>query len=534
MKSHILSFMLVISLALQGRDLYDVAYDLEAQGAGAAAFISHNKAFLQPYDDITSLEGLSDIPSIDKAWVVDLRGNTIEVVDENTFNDPKFSAVRWLDLSGCNIKKIKPNAFRGLKNLWVLYLNDNQLEQFEPGTFNGVQPTWLTLGNNPKAERLKKQAQRMLPKTTIFTGKVTKEFMGKVAAGVGVLAIIVAAVLGIKAVMEEDKEQPIGVPESGRMARSPFVQIKKEKEPTERPTPSEIRRRLAAGEISTEPTKEAIARMRPEEPTEDPTLVEAAYLGDVEAVEKFIKAGANLDELDGNGETALSKATYAQNTEIVRMLLKAGANPNILNLDGTTPLIAAMMVDEGQKPSRQLVQLLLDHGAKPDAGEPLTAREVAEIYKHADILKMFGDVAPQTPTKTKSPLIGQEPSPEEAPTTLVAAISDENVGAVRKLIEEKADPNARENGATPLVAAALTGNTEIVSMLLDNKATIDQPDGGGNTALMAAVMMKKPDVVRLLVTRGATVDQKTIDLANGSPDIKFLLGLPQTSEESSE
>src|SRR5262249_29506446 len=69
-----------------------------------------------------------------------------------------------------------------------------------------------------------------------------------------------------------------------------------------------------------------------------PPLVEAAARGSVQGVRDLIAAGADLNQRDENGITALIISAYAGNVEIVRLLLAVKANPNVANNDGETAL----------------------------------------------------------------------------------------------------------------------------------------------------------------------------------------------------
>ena len=74
---------------------------------------------------------------------------------------------------------------------------------------------------------------------------------------------------------------------------------------------------------------------------------------------------------------------------------------------------------------------------------------------------------------------------------------------MRLLIAKGADPNvARENGETPLMAAARLGQVEVMKMLLDRGANVNARDKKfDQTALMWAA--GHPDAVRILVDHGA-------------------------------
>jgi ankyrin repeat protein len=61
-----------------------------------------------------------------------------------------------------------------------------------------------------------------------------------------------------------------------------------------------------------------------------------------------------------------------------------------------------------------------------------------------------------------------------------------------------------ENGDSPLHDAALGGNPEVITLLLDHGAAIDAPDGeSGATPLMIAASLGRAGAVAILLRRGA-------------------------------
>lgn len=77
------------------------------------------------------------------------------------------------------------------------------------------------------------------------------------------------------------------------------------------------------------------------------------------------------------------------------------------------------------------------------------------------------------------------------------------------LAEDASLVHSRINGTNderPVHWAALSGNIEVVTLLLDNGAEVDAVDAQGLTALHWAAWQGQPEVARLLVGRGASVD----------------------------
>lgn len=92
-------------------------------------------------------------------------------------------------------------------------------------------------------------------------------------------------------------------------------------------------------------------------------------------------------------------------------------------------------------------------------------------------------------------------------TKLIDAISGGETAKAKKLVEQGADVNEKnDQGYTALMAAAVTGNTEIANILLSKGANVTPKDKEkGRTALMWAEQanVKHPDVAKLLKDAGA-------------------------------
>ena len=70
-------------------------------------------------------------------------------------------------------------------------------------------------------------------------------------------------------------------------------------------------------------------------------LIRAVKRGDVQEVERLIKAGVDLNIRDNGGWTALIGTSYYNHVEVVKLLIEAGANLNIRDNGGKTALIWA-------------------------------------------------------------------------------------------------------------------------------------------------------------------------------------------------
>lgn len=172
-------------------------------------------------------------------------------------------------------------------------------------------------------------------------------------------------------------------------------------------------------------------------------------------VKALLNRGIDLTARGTNGDTALHLAVKATDVEIAIRLLSAGSDVDAVGEGGATPLHCAAQTSE-----KKMVQALLSWEAKPDMrnekGEtPVDVAKDPQMVRH-ELLRKANDV----------------------------------------------------EGLKPLQRAAEDGELEVVRLLLDLGACVDEnnANGSGQTALMVAARMGHQDVAELLVKAGADVD----------------------------
>lgn len=197
-------------------------------------------------------------------------------------------------------------------------------------------------------------------------------------------------------------------------------------------------------------------------------------------------------------DTALQLAARKGNLEILRILLKAGADVNAppQRYGGTALQYAAFT---GR---REILEILLSADAAIEAkGGKMTALQGAAKGGHFWIAEWL--------LRRKAEVDATSPNSHEG-TPLQLAAKGGHLRTVLLLLDWHADINRQlPNGhTTPLQAAVYQGNLEIVRLLLETGATVDEHPGevtGGEelTALQAAVRQEHLDVVRILIAAGA-------------------------------
>jgi ankyrin repeat protein len=252
-------------------------------------------------------------------------------------------------------------------------------------------------------------------------------------------------------------------------------------------------------------------------------LVLAAREGQLDCAKLLLEAHANVNQTTHYGWTALLTAVQNRHYEFAAYLLDHGADPNIANNGGWTALYVAVdnrNIEGGDYPVREpdmdhldLIKLLLNHGANVNA-------RICGVDSTPQ--KCKGD---STETRT---VFTMQWLYEDGATPFLRAAQSGDVTLMKLLLEHGADPKIpTANGDTALTVASGIGwvegvtyewseaeNLEAVKMCLDLGLDPRAVDGDGRTALHGAAHKGRNDVVQLLVDHGAKLDA----MDNGSRD----------------
>jgi Leucine-rich repeat (LRR) protein len=161
--------------------------------------------------NIDSLEGLKNIPGIEKVTRLYLSNNNITRLKAGDLA-PAIN-LRVLGLSDNGLETIEPNAFAGLKKLKVLNLANNNIVAIPKDGLNGIQDLrFLGMSQNPMSNP--KELQPQVPKALITVLPITRANLKKWSAwvGAGVAALIGTVAVGTTLVKEKRRRGLENIP----------------------------------------------------------------------------------------------------------------------------------------------------------------------------------------------------------------------------------------------------------------------------------------------------------------------------------
>ncbi len=310
----------------------------------------------------------------------------------------------------------------------------------------------------------------------------------------------------------------------------------------------------------------------PAHAADDLPLIAAARAADAEAVARLLGQGADVDQRQPDGATALHWAAFRDDQHVAGLLIGAGADLDAANELGATPLwlaaengSAAMIerllaagananveLPEGETPVMTAsragtaagVRALVAAGADVNAAERSrgqTALMWAAAQGHDDVAAILvrhgADVEARSRVRPRlMHAEGTNASQYDQGvmwnrggfTPLLFAARHGRVAAAEILLDGGADVESpAPTGAAPLALAALSGQGEFAAHLLERGADPNSV-GAGYTALHAAVLRGDRTLVRTLLAHGADPNlrlQAGTPVRRASQDWAFAPGL---------
>ncbi len=250
--------------------------------------------------------------------------------------------------------------------------------------------------------------------------------------------------------------------------------------------------------------------------------------GEIGTAKVMLDGGVDINYPDIDGTSAIVVAIMNKRYTFAKFLLDRGADPNVTDVKGRAALYAA--VDMRNE----------DWSALPN-------RKLEDSYPSLDLIKAILARGSNVNAKLTRNLPGRsgmdagDTTLDEGSTPLMRAARSGDAGAMRLLLDAGADSKlATKEGTTALQFAAGLGyrdkNTkgteaealDALKICVDRGGDIDQANSKGETALHGAASRGADTIVKYLVEHGAKLDAKTrrgftpLDIAMG----KDSFGLP--------
>lgn len=225
---------------------------------------------------------------------------------------------------------------------------------------------------------------------------------------------------------------------------------------------------------------------------------------DIQVLESLLKAGADPNENNDTGMTALMRVAYERNQlDKLKVLLHYGARPDAVNNRRETALTLAVSGWGGKKLSTKTVRELLKAGANPNhedaGGESVLAHLVSRKYR------------PNTKEweRVYGALVGAggniDATDRNQDTLLMRSLLCP--GMTKFLLAAGANPQGTDKGGRNaiLIASKILRDegAEATKLLLDSAVDPNQRDCNGDNALMlAARSYPSPMTLRMLLSAG--------------------------------
>ncbi len=216
-----------------------------------------------------------------------------------------------------------------------------------------------------------------------------------------------------------------------------------------------------------------------------PHLHQLIIQGDEKETKRLLKLGYDTESKDEQGKTPFHYALLKNDTKMIKILLEYGADFNYTEKEYNykTPLEYAQ--NKGYKQAVKLIQERQN-----------LIREIVYAVKNIKYLKKLELFLELGVSPNSKNLFGE-------PLLMIAAQKG-NIPAMRLLIGYGANVNAKSRWEE--IPLHFAHNSEVVSLLIENGADIENGGTYGNTILHNATLSGKKDIVRLLIERGVNLN----------------------------
>ncbi len=191
----------------------------------------------------------------------------------------------------------------------------------------------------------------------------------------------------------------------------------------------------------------------------------------VQEVEAFLKnKNINLTLSKDKGAQLIYDAAYIHNKSLIKLFIEYGADINSNSLAGNTPLILALIYHKSRDMMRCLIECGADVNAPGDADTPLGCilRGLRNSFNKEDVIYLINYKADVNQSCHVDAGI------RRFPLEYVICEDKPDLQLIKLLIDHGANINqATSSGNTPLMRAAEKGYIDIVKLLLNQRDSVD-------------------------------------------------------------
>ena len=241
----------------------------------------------------------------------------------------------------------------------------------------------------------------------------------------------------------------------------------------------------------------------------------------------ILKRAHDLDASDIYGKTALHVAAINSDFEATRILIEHTADINARDNRGCTPLHFAVVKGEAESQDNHFrcVRLLLERGADADAQNNRGMTPLHLAVSRLDIDEKFVQILIGNVTNINLRNIQGQTALHKA-----ALLGDTDIMSI--ILNHDADVDAQDNsGLTPLHLSISEFKLPFVELLLQHGANVGLHDNNHQTPLHLASQRGLFDIMRLLLGKGADVDALDSD---GSTPLHLIISKTYTYSEVPE
>lgn len=270
-------------------------------------------------------------------------------------------------------------------------------------------------------------------------------------------------------------------------------------------------------------------------------LFDAITEGNMDALQKAVKSGLNVNGRDEAGQTALMVAIISGKRDLAKAVLRAKGDLNLQNSNGNTPLMLA--IESG---NFEMFNLILVHAFEnsfvPGADQAKSGKTWASNVLDINIMNTTGETALMVAARTGNdqmfealmdaganlysknnsgltiPEVARNNGNQSIVETILRyeAFINQGADAFGQASSEPApetqsdiDVKARDKaGQTHLMKFAALGNIEMVKKLIGLKSEVDAKDFAGFTPLLLAAKKGSLKCVQMLLEASANANAK--------------------------